>query len=60
MKIKISVPITELLKNLEYHSKIAIVLQPLGGISAISDSLNLQDDRLTILFNPHVDEPSNE
>ena len=32
----------------------------MGGISAISDSLNVQYDRPTILFEPHVDEPSNE
>ena len=60
VKIKIYVPLTKLLKNSEYHSKIATVLQPSGEISAISDSLNLQDDRLTIMFVPHVDEPSNE
>ena len=28
-KIKISIPLTELLKNSEYHSKISIVLKPL-------------------------------
>ena len=37
-KIKISVPLNELLKNSEYHSKIATVLKPTGEVSAISDS----------------------
>ena len=58
-KIKISNPLIELLKNSEYHSKIVTVLQPSGEISTISDSLNLEDDRLTILFSIHVDEPYN-
>ena len=60
VKIKISVPLTELLKNYEYHSKIATVLKPPGEISEISNSLNLQDDSPTILFGPRVDEHSNE
>ena len=60
VKIKIYVPLTKLLKNSEYHSKISIVLQPSGEISTILDSLNLEDDRLPILFSLHVDEPSNE
>ena len=60
VKIKIYVPLTKLLKNSEYHSKIATILQASGEISTISDSLNLEDDRLTILFGLHVDEPSNE
>ena len=34
-KVNIFVPLTELLKNSEYHSKIATVLKPLGQISAI-------------------------
>ena len=59
VKIKIYVPLTELLKNSEYHSKIVTVLQPSGEISTISDSLNLEDDRITILFSIHVDEPYN-
>ena len=48
------------MKNSEYHSKIDTILKPPGEISGISDSLNLQDDRPTILFGPHVDEPSDE
>ena len=40
-KIKIFVPLTELLKNFEYHSKIATVLKPLGEISVVSNRLNL-------------------
>ena len=55
--INISVPLTELLKTSEYHSKISIVLKPPGEISAISDSLNLQDEIPTILSVPHVYDP---
>ena len=29
-KIKISIPLTKLFKNYEYHSKIATMLKPLG------------------------------
>ena len=36
------------------------MLKPPGKISAISDSLNLQDDSLAILFGPRVDEYANE
>ena len=59
-KIKIFVPLTELLKNYEYHSKIATVLKPPGESSVISDSLNLQDDSPTILYGPHVDDSTDE
>ena len=59
-KVKISTPLTELLKNSEYHLKIATMLKLLGEVSAISDSLNLQDDSPTILFGPHVDESADE
>ena len=37
-----------------------MVLQPSREIFAIYNSLNLQDDSPTILFDPHVDEPSDE
>ena len=43
-KIKIFVPLIELLKILEYYSKIAIVLKPTGEFSSMSDSLNLQEE----------------
>ena len=58
--IKIYVPLTELLKHSEYHSKIATVLKPPGEFSEMLDYLNLQDDSPTILFGPHIDEPSDE
>ena len=35
-------------------------MKPLGEISTISYSLNLQDDRPTILFGPHVDDISHK
>ena len=59
-KIKIYIPLIELLKNYEYHSKVSTVLNPPGEVSKRSDSLNLQDDSPTILFGPHVDAPSDE
>ena len=58
--IKISIPLTKWLKNSEYHSNISMVFQPLGEISDISNSLNLQDDNPTILSISHVDEPFDE
>ena len=56
-KIKISVPLIELLKTSEYHSIIATILHPPLEISSILHSLNVHDDRPTILFGPHVDDP---
>ena len=35
-------------------------MKPPGEISTISDSLNMQDDRPTILFGPHVDDFADE
>ena len=49
-KIKISIPLTDLLKNPEYHSKIATVLKPPGEVSSMSYSLNLQYDNPIFLF----------
>lgn len=59
-KIKIAVPLSELLKNADYQSQISKVLNPPWDNPAVTDSLNLQDDDPTILFGPHVDEPSGE
>ena len=58
--IKIYVSLTKFLKNYEYHSKIVAVLKPLREVTAILDSLNIQDDSPTILFVPHVDESIDE
>lgn len=54
-KIKIAVPLTELLKNADYQSQIIKVLKPPHDKFAIANSLNIQDDVPTILFGPHVE-----
>ena len=59
-KIKIFVPLIELLKTSEYHSIIATILHPPLEIYSILHSLNVRNDRPTILFGPDVDEPWNE
>ena len=56
VKIKIYVPLTKLLKHFEDHFKVATMLNPLGEVSSMSDSLNIQDDSPTFLFGPRVEE----
>lgn len=51
-KVKIPVPLTELVKNKQYKSQILKVLN-LSDDSVSSDSINLQDDAPTIMFVPH-------
>jgi hypothetical protein len=53
-KIKISVPFNELIKNNEYRNQIIKMLK----MEQNSDTLNIQDDRLSILFGPRVEESS--
>lgn len=48
-KIKIVVPLSELLKNADYQYRITKVLNPSRERFAIADSLNLQDDDPTII-----------
>lgn len=59
-KIKIAIPLSELLKNADYQSRISKVLNPHCENPTVADALNLQDDDPAILFGPHVDEPTGE
>jgi len=56
-KIKIVVPLAELLKNVEYRTQITGILKPL---TESSDSLNLQDDCPTLLFGPQTENNRDE
>jgi hypothetical protein len=53
-KIKIYVPFNEMIKSSEYRNQIIKIL----NMEETSDTLNIQDDHLTILFGPHVEESS--
>jgi hypothetical protein len=53
-KIKIYVPFNEMIKSSEYRNQIIKIL----NMEETSDTLNIQDDHLTILFGPRVEESS--
>ena len=53
-KVKIPVPLIELVKNKKYKSHILKVLN-LSDYNVSSNSINLQDDAPTIMFGPHSD-----
>ena len=55
-KIKIYVPFNELIKNVEYISQIIRMLK----MEEASDTLNIQDYHLAILFVPRVEECGEE
>ena len=50
-KVKISSPFNEILKNSEYKSQIGRMLK----FKDSSDTVNLQDDKPTIMFGPRVE-----
>lgn len=50
-KVKISLPSSEILKNSEYISQIERMLKAKDS----SDTVNLQDDKPTIMFGPRVE-----
>ena len=50
-KVKISFPFSEILKNFEYRSQIGRMLK----FEDSSDTVNLQDDKPTIMFGPRVE-----
>ena len=54
-KIKIPVPLTELLKQPTYQSQVTSFMLP-PEISIVHDSLNLQEERPMVVFGPHVEE----
>ena len=54
-KIKIPVPLTELLKQPVYQSQVTS-FTPLPESQITPDSLNLQEERPMVVFGPHVEE----
>ena len=61
-KIKISLPFNEILKNYEYRAQLIRILKTNElsvstniHILSKSDTVNLQDDKQTILFGPRVE-----
>jgi hypothetical protein len=55
-KIKIPIPLTELVKTNSYRSQILKWLQPSSVIDPVSDVINLQDEKPTIVLGPIVEE----
>lgn len=56
-KIKIHVPLTELMKNEPFKTSIMKVLQPPAYVGS-SDVINLQDENPTITVGPHIEDGS--
>ena len=54
-KVKIPVPLIELLKKPSYKAQVSQFMQP-HGVSPLPDSLNLQEERPMVVFGPHVEE----
>jgi hypothetical protein len=55
-KIKIPIPLTELVKTNSYRSHILKWLQPSSVIDPVTDVINLQDEKPTIVLGPIVEE----
>ena len=54
-KVKIPVPLTELLKQPAYQSQVTSFMLP-PEATLTPDSLNLQEERPMVVFGPHVEE----
>ena len=54
-KIKIPIPLIELLKQPVYQSQVTSFMLP-PGIPIVPDSLNLQEEIPMVVFGPHVEE----
>ena len=54
-KVKIPVPLSELLKQPAYQAQVSSFMLPQGA-APIPDSLNLQEERPMVVFGPHVEE----
>ena len=54
-KVKIPIPLTELLKQPAYQSQVTSFMLP-PEVIHIPDSLNLQEESPMVLFGPHVEE----
>ncbi len=52
-KIKIQVPLTELVKTLAYKKKIVEFINLSQNVN-VSDTVNLQEDKPVVVFGPHV------
>jgi ribonuclease HI len=55
-KIKIPIPLTELVKTNSYRSHILKWLQPSSVVDPVTDVINLQDEKPTIVLGPIVEE----
>jgi hypothetical protein len=55
-KIKIPIPLIELVKTNSYRSHILKWLQPYSVIDPVTDVINLQDEKPTIVLGPIVEE----
>jgi len=53
-KIKIHIPLTELVKTNSYSSQILKWLQPSSVIDPVIDVINIQDEKPTIVLGPSV------
>ena len=54
-KLRFHSPLTELLKQPVYQSQVTSIILP-PEIPIIPDSLNLQEERPMVVFDPHVEE----
>ena len=52
-KVKILVPLIELLKQPSYKSQVTQFMLP-HGVSPLLDNLNLQEEQSMVVFGPHV------
>jgi hypothetical protein len=57
-KIKIPVPLVELFKNPIYKKQIAKMMN-FSNVECHADVINLQDERPTIMFGPHIENTKN-
>ncbi len=55
-KLKIPIPLVELLKYNDYRENILKLLQPFSSIDLASDILKLHDEKPTIMLGPIVEE----
>jgi hypothetical protein len=53
-KIKVPIPLVELVKNIVYHKQIEKVIHGYDPSNQL-DTLNIHDEFLTITFIPHID-----
>ena len=54
-KIRIQVPLTELVKTLVYQREILEFVNLKENVN-VNDTVNLQDDKPVVVFGPHMEE----